>query len=80
MGERDLHQIFLLPRLPKEAVMQLEDKLSGINLPCKVNKSLVDKFYEDINHDQTRIRGATEVRQSKTSTAILIWMRLEKEN
>ena len=48
-GEPDLNPIFLLLRLPKEAMLQLEDKLSKINLPCKVNQSLVDEFYKDIN-------------------------------
>ena len=48
-GEPDLNPIFLLLRLPKEAMLQLEDKLSKINLPCKVNQSLVDEFFKDIN-------------------------------
>ena len=50
MGKRDLNPIFWLPRLPKEAMLQLEDKLSMIDLPCKVNNSLVDEFYKDVNH------------------------------
>ena len=37
MGERDPDPIFILPRLPKEDMLQLADKLSEINLPCKVN-------------------------------------------
>ena len=50
MGERDPNPIFILPRLPKEDMLQLADELSEINLPCKVTDELVDEFYEDINH------------------------------
>ena len=31
-------------------MFQLKDELSEIDLPCKVDNSLVDEFYEDINH------------------------------
>ena len=41
-----LNPIFRLPRLPKEAMLQLEDELSRINIPCKVNQSLVDKILQ----------------------------------
>ena len=50
MGERDPNPIFILPRLPKEDMLQLADELSEINLLCKVNDDLVDEFYKDINH------------------------------
>ena len=50
MGEREHNPIFILPRLPKEDMLQLADELSEINLPCKVNDDIVDEFYKDINH------------------------------
>ena len=48
IGERDLNPIFQLLRLPKEAMLELEDELFKINLPCKVDQSLVDEFYKGI--------------------------------
>ena len=46
MGERDLNPFFSVTRLPKEAMLQLEDELSRINLPFKVDQSLVDKILQ----------------------------------
>ena len=50
MGEQDPNPIFILPRLPKEDMLQLANELSKINLPCEVNDVIVDEFYKDINH------------------------------
>ena len=69
--------IFLLPRLPKENMLQLSNELSKINLPCKINDKLVDEFYEDINHGSQHqdnesstepIRSNTGRRDSKKSS------------
>ena len=57
----NLNPFFWLPRLPKETMLQLEDKLSVIDLRCKVDDGVVDKFYEDVNH-----RGQHQVDDSLT--------------
>ena len=47
MGEKDVHSIFRLPRLPREVMLQLEDELSAIELPCLVENDVFDKFHHD---------------------------------
>ena len=77
IGERDLNPIFQLLRLPKEVMLELEDELFKINLPCKVDQSLVDEFYKDINHGSHQdddsstgpIRSYTVSRDSKKSVS-----------
>ena len=60
MGERDPNPIFILPRLPKEDMLQLADELSEIHLPCKVNDELVDEFYEDSSNSTERRSQSSE--------------------
>ena len=68
MGERDTNPIFILPRLPKEDMLQLADELSEINFPCKVNDDLVDEFYEDINHGSQHHDDESSTGQIRSST------------
>ncbi len=68
MGERDPNPIFILPRLPKEDMLQLADELSEINFPCKVNDDLVDEFYEDINHGSQHHDDESSTGQIRSST------------
>ena len=63
--------------LDYQRMLELEDELFKINLPCKVDQSLVDEFYKDINHGSHQdddsstgpIRSYTVSRDSKKSVS-----------
>ena len=75
MGEKDVHPVFRLPRLPKEVMLQLEDELSAIELPCLVEHDVFDEFHHDpVNQggqrqdDDSSADSTRTESSSKTST------------
>ena len=83
MGEKDVNPIFRLPRLPREVMLQLEDELSAIELPCLVENDVMDEFHVDPVHqgaqrqdDNSSADSTKTESSSKTSTVINV---LEEE-
>ena len=72
MGEKDVNPMF---RLPREVMMQLEDKLSAKELPCLVEDQLIDEFHQELVHkrgqrqdDESSAESTVRKPDSKQST------------
>ena len=70
MGEKDVHPIFRLPRLPREVMLQLEDELSAIELPCLVDNDVMDEFHVDpVHHGAQRQDDNSSLDSTKTESS-----------
>ena len=70
MGEKDINPIFRLPRLPRDVMLQLEDELSGIELPCLVENDVMDEFHVDpVHHGAQRQDDDSSLDSTKTESS-----------
>ena len=70
MGEKDVNPIFRLPRLPREVMLQLEDELSAIELPCLVDNDVMDEFHVDpVHHGAQRQDDNSSLDSTKTESS-----------
>ena len=58
------------PRLPREVMLQLEDELSAIELPCLVDNYVMDEFHDDpVHHGAQRQDDNSSVDSTKTESS-----------
>ena len=62
MGEKDIN--------PKEVMLQLEDELSLVELPCLVNEEVIEKFCKDLVYQRGQ-RNDDDSFENSTADRIL---------
>ena len=62
MGEKDIN--------PKEVMLQLEDELSLVELPCLVNEEVIEKFCKDLVYQRGQ-RNDDNSSENSTADRIL---------
>ena len=62
MGEKDIN--------PKEVMLQLEDELSLVELPCLVNEEVIEKFCKDLVYQRGQ-RNDDDSSENSTADRIL---------